>query len=250
MSQAVVWWAAVVILSRSSVEGNNLHQWRRVLVSQATVSLSSTVESGDLLHPSINRNLHCPNTCTMLGWCNSWCKDAANNCTFSSMIVMPTYNETNLADALTCYTERPIDYATNAKITSGREAHAKKLKENLIDGVYGFSILENFLSEAGDHTWFVLDFGKIVTFSHVVLFAQPNSNVVYHFRDLEVRVGTSAVTPPGGLATYQLFGKFTGPGSVSQMVELVSHQPLSARYVSVQKTAGAYGLQVGHVEVF
>ncbi|XP_042211612.1 uncharacterized protein LOC121859007 [Homarus americanus] len=165
---------------------------------------------------------------------------------------MPTYVETNKTDAITCYTRRPKDYAATANITAGKQ-HIRapsKVKESLVDGIYGFNSEEGFKTTTKDKDkWFVLDMGKEVTFTHVLLIAQRTSTA-NRTADIEVRVGTSAVMPPEGFTAYSLFGWFPGPAYPNQEIVLTSPQPVSARFISVQKMSGKSPLHLNHVEVY
>ncbi|KAK3874743.1 hypothetical protein Pcinc_020340 [Petrolisthes cinctipes] len=202
-------------------------------------------------------NMYCGQACTRQDWCKLWCADSSSDtpCILSNIVVMPSYNELNTADALTCYTSRPKDHATNAVITAGQQVIEKPLmvKENLVDGIYSYYKDERFSTrKSASDKWFVLDFGRNVSFQHVVLYAQEGNNAVYQFRDVEVRVGNVEVTtPPSGFTDYVLFGFFQGRASPGQVVDLWSPNLVWARFVSVQMLRdNGYGFQLGHVEVF
>lgn len=69
------------------------------------------------------------------------------------------------------------------------------------------------------------------------------------FSEIEVRVGETPVAAPENLTLDRSLGRFLGPGHEDQEVELVSRQPVQARFVSVQRHLGGEHLQVCHVEV-
>ncbi|KAK3874745.1 hypothetical protein Pcinc_020342 [Petrolisthes cinctipes] len=202
-------------------------------------------------------NMYCGQACTRKYWCKMWCADSSSDtpCIISSLVVMPSYNELNTADALTCYTSRPKDHATYAVITAGQQDSNEPLrrKENLVDGVYSYYQEELFTTTttAGDK-WFVLDFGRTVSFQHVVLYAQIYAFREEMFRDVEVRVGNVEVTtPPSGFAAYVYFGSFKGDVFPGQVVDLWSPNLVWARFVSVQMLRdNGFGFYIGHVEVF
>ncbi|KAG7167636.1 hypothetical protein Hamer_G019032 [Homarus americanus] len=249
-----VWAAAVTVLLLipvSSVEGNELVIWKTVLISQTRLYQASIIEVYDP-PAGTNQAIKCSNTCRGLGWCNVWCKDqSTSSYIFSNMIVMPTYTETYLTDALTCYTLRPRDYATNAYITAGNNKVISADKEDLIDGIYGFTDNEVFSSkEDPEDSWIFFDFGQVVTFSHVTLVANPGSDV-NTFKDVQVSVGKYPPTmSPEGFDDYEVFGWIPAPWWGSQEVEMESTSPKSARYISIRKVFNNDGLKVAHVQVY
>lgn len=173
------------------------------------------------------------------------------------MIVMPSYAETNMADALDCFTRRERDYATGA-IVQGMLHNAKDPKrvlKNLVDGIYDRYSLD--MCYVNDKTqvfpWFVLDFGKPLTLHLVKLFSQPRGAL--HLLDkltyLEARVGMSPVNEPGNFTSYDFFGMFLGPAtSYDQEMIFEPSSPMSARYLSIQKVQGTEFIQVCHLEIY
>lgn len=269
MPQGTVLWFCVVftvlatlfLLSLSRVEGGQLRLWRPVSVSLSRIRYSDTgifKGKNHSLPEGIDATLYCSKICTLHDWCNVWCPNPSTSptqCYISSLIIMPTYLETIADAALTCYTSRPKDFATNARITAG-ETHQNenhKIKENLVDGIYNYSTSQCYRStDQPDQTWFALDFGKRVTFSQVILMAHGNKNLSrVHFTGIEVRVGNMEVTPPTGFANYDLFGVFPGEAEPNQVVVFQSPKPVSARFMSVQKMVdNDEALQVCHIQVY
>lgn len=243
--------AVLLLLPVPLVDGGQLSLWHRVQVSQAKV-LSSNKLNTHTLSTGAKHNLKCANVCLGLKWCNLWCHDPfAMSCTFVNTIVMPTYVETVTADYIPCYTRRPKDYAATANITAAVHATPLRVKENLIDGFYGYTMDECYSSGTlANDKWLVMDIGKTVFIRHVVLIAQPNSYAKRYARDIEVRVGTSAVTPPEGLSTYDLFGRFKGPATSNQEIVFESPKRVPVRFVSVQRVTGSYAFQVAHMEIY
>lgn len=239
------------------MEGRELNLWRRVLVSDSTLTAATKTQQESLPIPlSASPSLYCANSCTRLGWCNLWCSKpstAPTDCIVSDIIVLPTYQDPNIAVALTCYTNRGKDYATNAVITAGEDSppSTSKPKENLVDGIFGYSMGENFATPTTiDKKWFALDFTQIVTFNHVILYAQDNDRANLHFFNVEVRVGNVPVTQPSGFSAYDLFGVFPGAATEGQVVNLKSAKPVSARFLSVQMVEdNGRPFQVAHMEV-
>ncbi|KAG7167841.1 hypothetical protein Hamer_G010245 [Homarus americanus] len=242
----------VLLLPLSSVDGGELHLWHQVLVSLAKVSSYKKVEKITL---STNSTViwTCGNTCIKLGWCNLWYPDfSARTCTFYNTFVMPTYRETYNGDAILCYTKRPKDYATNANIIAGLQyAVASKTKENLVDGIYYFDIKTCFQSDSADEEkWFVLDLGAVVTFSHIMVVAQPNSNAYNNMYGLKLRVGTSPLESYTGFSAYDEFGEFPGRAYESQEILIQSPKAVSARFISGEVSPDSGTLQLCHVEVY
>ncbi|KAK3893604.1 hypothetical protein Pcinc_002578 [Petrolisthes cinctipes] len=233
--------SVLLLLRPLPVEGGELNRWHRVLVSYDRITGASNSQQQSLLMPvAVSPGLYCSRICSSLAWCNLWCPNPSTNptqCILSNIIIMPTYQETNMADALTCHTIQNKDHATNAIITDAgvNPDRPERVKENLVDGIFTYKISENFASrDTLDFMWFVLDFSQIVTFSHVVFYVQDNSIANRVFRDVQVRVGNTPVTPPSGFASYDLFGVFPGAASPGQVITLQSQKPVSARFVSVQ----------------
>ncbi|KAG7159273.1 hypothetical protein Hamer_G022556 [Homarus americanus] len=244
--------SVVLLLPLSSVDGGELRLWHQVLVSLAKVSSSTNIKNITL---STNSTMvwTCCNTCIKLGWCNLWYPDfSARTCTFYNTFVMPTYRETYNDDAILCYTKRPKDYATNANITAGLQMTIpSKKKENLVDGIYNFNILNCFHTDSAEREkWFVLDLGAVLTFSHILLVAQPNSSAKRTMYGFKLRVGTSPLESYTGFSAYDEFGEFPGRAYESQEILIQSPKAVSARFISGEVSPDAKQLQVCHMEVY
>ncbi|KAK3882153.1 hypothetical protein Pcinc_013458 [Petrolisthes cinctipes] len=219
---------------------------------------STTLRESHPIPQRGNPTYYCSQACTHVDWCNVCCADSSSStptCILSNIIIMPTYNEINKSDALTCYTNSPKDLATNAVITAGQQLSSQPLrrKENLVDGIYSFHPNDWFVTQSkASERWFVLDFGQTVSFQHVVLYAQNNDHSGRRFHTVEVRVGNMEVTtPPSGFAAYILFSVFQGGATTGQVVNLRSPKPVWARFVSVQMLQDTgHEFQVAHVEVY
>ncbi|KAK3860871.1 hypothetical protein Pcinc_033106 [Petrolisthes cinctipes] len=249
----------LLLLPSAPVEGGELRLMRSVLISLQRVQAASNTEQESLdLPPGARPALYCSNKCTHLNWCQLWCAYPSNtptHCLVSNIFVMPNYQETNMADALTCHTTRPTDLATNAIITAGTQ-HSwfpLRVKENLIDGFYNYEIDYCITTKpSNSDRWFTLDFGQPKCFQHVILYVQ-NGAAHLRFRNVQVRVSNvTAVTPPADFAAYDLFGEFPGTASSGQVVEMKSAKPVCARFVTghmLYHYQSAY-FTVCHVEVF
>lgn len=267
MTQGIVLWFCVLVtvvvelllLSISQVDGGELRLWRQVSVSFSRLNYTTSYLKTERhsLPEGGDATLYCSKTCTSHDWCDLWCSHPSTSpthCIISNLIIMPTYRETNADTILTCYTRRPKDFATNARITAGKKFYTdnRREKENLIDGIYGHTSEQCFCSKSQpDQTWFTLDFGKIVAFSRVILVAHTLHHAEKHFTGIEVRVGKTEVTPPTEFANYDLFGVFPGAAEPRQVVVLQSPKPVSAQFVSVQKMVdNDASFQVCHIEVY
>ncbi|KAK3891289.1 hypothetical protein Pcinc_004804 [Petrolisthes cinctipes] len=252
-----VWVTMLLLLPSAPVEGGELCLMRSVLISLQRVQAASFTKQESLdLPPGARPALYCSNKCTLRDWCQLWCAYPSNtptHCLISNITVMPTYQETNLADALTCHTTRPKDLATYANITAGKQymSDPLRVKENLLDGFYNYNTDHCFLTElSNSDRWFTLDFGQPKCFQHVILYAQVNYLAIIQFNNVQVRVSNvTAVTPPEDFAAYDLFGEFPGAASPGQVVEMKSPKPVCARFVTGHMLYD-HRFQVCHIEVF
>lgn len=113
----------------------SLSLFRKVKVSRARMLTSRQLAAAATSHGPYHR-ARCANQCSLLAWCDVWCADASSEqCLFSDMMVVAGYSESNIADALACYTRRHKDLAVTA-IIQGTANSKNKVKENLVDGIY------------------------------------------------------------------------------------------------------------------
>ncbi|KAK3879270.1 hypothetical protein Pcinc_016143 [Petrolisthes cinctipes] len=247
----------LLLLPSAPVEGGELRLMRSVLISLQRVLAASTAEHESLdLPPGARPALYCSNKCTLLDWCQLWCAYPSNtltHCLVSNITVMPTYQEINMADVLTCHTTRPKDLATNANITAGAQdiLLPLRVRENLLDGFYDYHKNNCFTTESSNSDrWFTLDFGQPKCFQNVILHAQNNIYASTRFNNVQVRVSNvTAVTPPEDFAAFDLFGEFPRAASPGQVVEMKSPKPVCARFVTSHMLVNSY-FQVCHIEVF
>ncbi|KAK3889872.1 hypothetical protein Pcinc_006146 [Petrolisthes cinctipes] len=252
-----VWVTMLLLLPSAPVEGGELCLMRSVLVSLQRVQAASFTKQESLdLPPGARPALYCSNKCTLRDWCQLWCAYPSNtptHCLISNITVMPTYQETNLADALTCHTTKPKDLATHANITAGKQDNMDPLrvKETLVDGFYNYNRDHCFYTVwSYKERWFTLDFGQSKCFQHVILYPQESSNDKICFNNVQVRVSNvTAVRPPEDFAAYDLFGEFPGAVPPGQVVEMKSPKPVCARFVTGHMLYNAR-FQVCHIEVF
>ena len=110
----------MVVVGAPSLALNALTMFRAVKVSESTVNSAQNVESLQV-PPGRLYNLRCSSTCGRMEWCQLWCRGTSpGHCILSDMFVMPGYVEPNMADALTCYTTRPIVESLSEKIGTDR----------------------------------------------------------------------------------------------------------------------------------
>lgn len=248
MVMTVQFWSSL------SVTGSSLTRYYSVMVSNATLVQSKTLKTLPI-PPGASHTLRCSNGCSLLPWCNLWYRNPSTDlCFLSDIIVMPTYVENSMVDdALTCYTRRHRDFATGALIYGLPDVDVK-FKENLVDGIYFQKKVHecHMMQVVEGNPWFMLDLREPVTFRIVKLIVQPggSSGVLLKTKNLEVRIGTSIVDTLGNFEAFKVFGKFIGPATYNrQEIVLGGSKPVTARYISVQKTIQEK-FQLCHVEVY
>ncbi|XP_050724696.1 uncharacterized protein LOC127002682 [Eriocheir sinensis] len=235
-----LWW----VVAAATTEGvEDAALWRGVSVESSWLKTTVTQKQRNL------SLIPCGAVCMRQDWCSLWCHEAPRGCLLTSLTASPSYTPAQPDGALSCYTSQPPDLAVGAAITSSPQHHVdKKQKENLVDGIYGGDIEDCAIvvTGGGAFAWFLLDLGAAYPVSEVLLVAQPNTNVVHYFRDIEVRVGS--VQMSGDFTTYQLLGTFTGIADPEQTIVLRPAAPITGRYVSIQRTTDNY-LQIAHLEI-
>lgn len=249
----VVLTAQVLSLSLAEVTSASFH---KVKISKATLLTSRTLREVPP-HTALSHFLQCASPCNADPLCELWCHEDLINCMFSDMFVMPNYVETNMDDALACYTKRHKDIATGASINGSRTnaSFPKRKAVNLVDGIFDRQdLLQCYMTDHSlDQPWFLLDFGVEVSFRLVKLFSQPSGQIVFvnDIREFEVRVGKEAPGTPGDFRSYNWFGSFPGPATeFSQEVTIEVPAPVTARFLSVQKMMSSTKFQICHLEVY
>lgn len=227
--------------------------FRKVRVSEAAVVASRTLTTVQP-HPGRLHSLRCSSVCGLDPQCQLWCHGTfSSECLFSDMIVMPTYRETSINDALTCYTRRSQDLATGASIEgSPRNFYLPSRKEtNLVDGIYGQMSEECYRTRRVDNPWFLLDFGAPVAFRSLKLFAVPeDASSLASLINIEVRVGKVPARAPGDFRSYHLIGVFTGPATeFNQEITVEVPANVTARFLSVQSKQNGE-MEICYVEVY
>lgn len=228
---------------------------RQVRVSNSTLFESSPPEgfSIPLGAPSF---LWCSRKCGIWSGCRLWCVSAdKSECLISMMIVMPTYQEEDVAQALLCYTRRPKDFAARAEILASPVSTtlSERTASNLVDGIYNLKISQCFFPEGGDYLWLRLVFQTPVTFRFVKMLAQPSGKpeLLLELSNLEVRYGMSDITTAGNFSSLKLFGRYDGPVTeFGQEISLESPTPVTAKTISVQKMEADGKFPICHIEVY
>ena len=110
--------------------------------------------------------------------------------------------------------------------------------DKCIDGNEGGSICHTQTETA---PWLALDYGSEIKLSSVVII---NRNDIHGARTKNVHVRVSSTLPVSGSEMFtggQLLGKFEGPGTPGQRIEVTGGTELTGRYVVVQMdfTSGA-----------
>lgn len=244
--------AVLVLITIGVSARNNACMWNRVYVSSLLLPSGLHLEHRDLPYfRTMSWSVVCSSTCCRIQWCNLWCRDPALNiCLLSDLIVMPSYKEPNMADALLCFTSRHRDYVTGASIAAGEslKEDQTRTKENLVDGIYGYALSSCFASEYYTNPWFVVDLGSVRPIRFVKVIMQNNEYSIKHY-DYQVRLGTEEATPED-FTSYKLFGVFDGPAVANQEVVFHSVSPVMARFVAVLRVSRNRSLQVCHLEVY
>lgn len=251
---------AVIIISLAAStllsEVARLGHFHRVMVSNAKLNPSRSLEFY-LDSPGSHPVIRCSSLCISHLWCDLWCQSTLTApCVISNMIVMPDYNETDMTDALTCYTRRNKDFATGASIqgTSFHNMFPLRVIDNLVDGIFARQTNDQCFFTSNDETnhWFVLDLKEPVSFRIVKIMAQPRglSSVLHFLENIEVRVGLLAVDTVGHFSSYSYFGSFTGPATdYNQEIVITADASVWARFVSLQKLSEG-PFQICHLEVY
>ncbi|XP_042874683.1 uncharacterized protein LOC122254892 [Penaeus japonicus] len=229
----------------------------KVKVSKATLLTSRTLDAVEP-YSRLTPFLPCASVCNLDPECQLWCHESLNReCLLSDMFVMPTYVETNMADALTCYTKRHKDLATGAYAEGSALSidFPRRTVENLADGIYDRqNMLQCFMTGNSVYQpWFLLDFGEPVAFRVVTFFAQSTgaASFVRNIGEMEIRVGMVAVGSPGDFSSYDLIGSFPGPATeYDQEIFFEFPTPITARFLAVQKMMADTKFQVCHLEVY
>ena len=163
--------------------------WQPLKVSHSRLS-SGSRQSGSHDLPATSStwssNTTCSLSCHQVEWCNVWCPDpsSATSCLFFDMFVVPGYQETNIVDALHCYTRNLKDYAVGATIegASVNSDFPLRVKENLIDGIYDFGVMDEcYLSSDYSDPFFKLDLGSEKPIKHIKMLLQPNTSMTSKF---------------------------------------------------------------------
>lgn len=228
--------------------------FHRVWVSNAVMMASDRIESVIPSRSQRFSNVRCSSVCMLAPWCQVWCRGSSSDeCFLSNMIVMPAYVESNMADALACYTRRQRDLATYASIQGCPLMNDLKAASNLVDGIYDMKTLTTcHLMSYITNPWYLLDLGAARTFSLVRLYGMPagKASGLLNVRDLEFRVSVSPAATLGDFSSFDLFGTFVGPATeFNQEIVLTVATPVTARYLSVQRSGTGIFFQTCHIEV-
>lgn len=238
---------AVLVLTVSSAEFD-FRLWRRTTVSLSRL-YKSTREEGFALPQNLVVSPHivCAIKCNALAWCKAWCLDPSiPQCIFSDIVLLEGYVETDLADALSCYTNRKSDLALGATVTGSPDIDSIKVKTNLADGIYPYHISECFVAPKALNSWLVFDVGSVKPIRRVTMIMESDNNALDQ-QNYEARVGTALATT-SDLSGYQFLASFPGPASYGQVVVMEAPSPVYGRYVSLQMLQD-YWMVVCHVEI-
>lgn len=199
----------------------------------------------------------CSKGCEEESRCLLWCHDALNTtCFMSNLIVMPNYEETNMSDAIPCFTRQQKDLATGAVIDGSPENPnlSERAKTNLVDGFYDKTLPHCYMTKNLVKPWFMLDFGTPTAFYLVKLRVQETGMIekIQAVRDLEARTGDALPATPGDFSAFRMFGVFPGPCTdFGQEIIFRVKVPVTARFLSVQHVGDVKNaIQICHLEVY
>lgn len=199
----------------------------------------------------------CSKGCEEDSRCLLWCHDASNStCFMSNLIVMPNYEETNMSDAIPCFTRQQKDLATGAAIDGSPENPnlIERAKTNLVDGFYDKTLPQCYITKSLVKPWFMLDFGTSVSLYLVKLRVQETGMIakLLYITNLEIRTGDVLPATPGDFSAFRMFGVFPGPpADFGQEINFSVKFPVTARFLSVQKVDDVKNpLQICHLEIY
>lgn len=244
-------WCVIV---SPSISTKFLSLFRRVRVSRTTVLASVRLDTL-LIAPEETHTFRCSSACNFRPWCELWCDDiGSDQCLFSNAMVLPAYQETDTADAMTCYTRRQREFAAGALVQATPD-YGGKLATNLADGFYdGQTLSSCYHTQLNTNKpWLLLDFRAPVTFRRAKLVTQPAGafSTVQQTRSIEIRTGMAVVGTPGDFTSYAFFGNFAGPATeYGQEVIIEAPETVTARFLSLQKMEDSTFFQICHLEVY
>lgn len=117
----------------------------------------------------------------------------------------------------------------------------------MANGYYNYDIYEcSHLFQQPYGSWFQFDLHSVFPVAEVTLKAAHEKMESTFFADFEVRVGMSSMS--GNFSSFTLLGTYVGPGVPNETVVLRSAEPITGRYVSIQRKTYAR-LMICHLEI-
>lgn len=240
-----------------SLAGKPFVIFRRTLLSKDRLLTASKFLKSFPISPGTPFIFVCSKHCEDESKCLLWCHDASDStCFVSNLIVMPKYAETNLSDAIPCFTRQQKDLATGAAIDSspGNPNLIERAKTNLVDGFYDKTLDQCFITKSLVKPWFMLDFGAPVTLRIVKLSVQTTGMIekLEKIKNLEIRTGDVLPASSGDFSAFRVFGEFLGPvWEFGQEINIEVKAPVTARFLSVQKADDEKNpIQICHLEIY
>ncbi len=96
-----------------------------------------------------------------------------------------------------------------------------------------------FATEKDSWAWFQLEFSKEMTVARLIVFARQDE-FYYPFNNIGVYIGNSPASL-GILSKNSVCKQFVGPPQQGEIIFIECNQPVSGKYVILQRT-GAYGM--------
>lgn len=215
--------------------------WQKMLVDP-TLFTSTVRQTSRVL-----RRLICGVLCAQKSWCSLWCFAELTQCQLTDLIVSPSYIPPNTTGALLCYTRIRKDIVVGATVVSSYTGWRNP--KVLANGYYTNDIYEcSRLFPQSYGAWFQFDLHSVFTVSEVTLKADKDELGSTFFADFEVRVGMSSMSSSGNFSSFTLLGTYVGPGLPNETVVLRSAEPLTGRYVSIQRKTYEK-LMICHLEI-
>lgn len=157
---------------------------------------------------------------------------------------------------LLCWTDKTsTNFILSENVTisgsANKPEYPLRVVENLIDGLYGRTMNECYLSMYVPNPYLLLDFSIRQHVSVVHVRGQNSDNIAIHFESIEVRIGNTSSS--GDFSSYELIGIYEGPTNIVDLDVTFGnkHDIRFGRYISIQMMlVGGFEMQVCHLEVY
>ena len=180
--------------------------------------------------------------CLMVEWCTCVCHYSGETFILTSLFVTGAVNDTRTGTLIPCQTVRGSSIFPHTGMTSASTAVPSwgptLVKENLFDGVHGYSFGEcfaygEFSSPSG---YFTVDLKMVYPVTNVSVMVQPVTLMLTdRYLDMVVHVGNDS-----DYSNNPVLDTYAGPPSfASEMLSFTSSVPRYGQFVSVVELASA-----------